>query len=152
MASGNTNFGNDQGTGTVGADGFLGPLTGSVTGDIGGTTPAAGAFTFSSQSVSDALTGTGTTRANALALVSAINVLSTSATGTGCILPDAPIGSVVTIYNNGADSSQVYAAGSQTIDGVAGATGVPLTEALRAQYTRTTALKWLSAQLGVVSA
>jgi hypothetical protein len=41
MASGNTNFGNSAGTGTVGADGFLGPLTGNVTGNVSGTVTTA---------------------------------------------------------------------------------------------------------------
>ena len=37
MANGNTNFGNAAGTGTVGADGFNGPVTGNVTGNVSGT-------------------------------------------------------------------------------------------------------------------
>lgn len=41
MASGNTNFGNSAGNGTVGADGFLGPLTGNVNGVISGVSQLA---------------------------------------------------------------------------------------------------------------
>lgn len=143
MALGNTNFGNDQATGTVGADGFLGPLTGDVT------------ATFVRQSASNALTAVGTNRGTSLALTSAINVVSTAASGTGVTLPSAAtvgIGGVVTIYNYGANPIQVYGAGSDTVDGAAAATGVPLANAKRCIYTVTAAATYISAQLGVVSA
>lgn len=125
-------------------DGFYGP--------IGGDAPSIGTFTYSAQSVADALTATGTTRATSLSLAAAINVLSTVASGTGVTLPDAPIGSTVIVFNAGANAAKVYADGSQTIDGTSGSTGVTLTNALRCTYTRTTTNKWLSAQLGVASA
>src|SRR5882757_227474 len=132
-----TDFRNDAGTGTIQSDGFIGA--------IGATTPAAGAFTYARQSVSDALTAVGTNRATSLALVSAINVVATAASGTGVTLPAAAtvgIGGIVTVYNYGANPIQVYAAGSETIDGAAAATGVPLANAKRCLYTCTTALKF----------
>jgi len=145
MAIGNTNFGNDQGTGTVGADGFLGPI-----GSPDAPSPVYASFV--SGSVADGLTAAGTNRGTALALTAAINVVSTAAASTGVVLPDAPIGATVSVFNNGANAIKVYAQGSQTVDGTAGATGATLTKALRCNYTRTTATKWLSAQLGAVSA
>lgn len=106
-------------------------------------------------STSATLTAVGTNRATALQLAKQVNNIGTAAAGTGVVLPAAAtagVGAIVTIFNNGASLIQVYGSGSDTIDGVAGATGVPLTNALRCQYFCTAAAKWLSAQLGVISA
>lgn len=129
--------------------------TGTFDGTVGGTTPAHGTFTYAAQSVADALTAVGTNRATALQLAAAVNVIATAAASTGVLLPPAltvGIGGVVTVFHDGASAIKIYATGSETIDAVAGATGVTLTNALRCQYFVTTALKWKSAQLGVVSA
>lgn len=107
------------------------------------------------ESVANALTAVGTTRANALQLAAQINNVTTAAASTGVNLPasgTAGIGAVITIYNNGASPIKVYGLASDTIDTVAGATGVTLTNALRCEYTCVAAATWISAQLGVVSA
>jgi hypothetical protein len=57
MAKGNTNFGNDAGTGTVGADGFLGPLTGNVTGNVTGS--VTGSVTSTNVTASGSLNAAG---------------------------------------------------------------------------------------------
>ena len=126
-----------------------GAVTGAsvtVTGNVSGL--------FVQGSVGNTLTATGTTRANALALTKAINNLTTVATNTGAILPD-PVtvgeGGSVVIFNAGASAAQIYAPGSTTIDGVAGATGVALTNAKRCIYYVIGGV-YVSAQLGVVSA
>ncbi len=98
------------------------------------------------------LTAVGTTRTDALALTADINNVTTAASGTGVILPAATTGRVVTIFNNGANLIQVYGAGSDTVDGQAGTSGVALTNGKRAQYFCVAAATWISAQLGVVSA
>ena len=103
-------------------------------------------------SVGNALTAVGTNRATALQLAKQVNNVTTAASGTGVTLPVGVIGMVITVYNNGANAIQVYASASETIDAVAGATGVPLTDALRCQYTYVAANTWISAQLGAVSA
>lgn len=154
---------NGGSVGTFDANGFNGA--------VGGTTPAAGAFTtvagtaftgtyftasaYFNNSVGNALTAAGTTRADALALTKQINNVTTAAAGTGVVLPavtTAGVGAIVVVFNAGASPVQVYGAGSDTIDGVAGATGVPLTNALRCLYMAVAANTWVSAQLGVVSA
>jgi hypothetical protein len=58
----------------------------------------------------------------------------------------------IRIFHAGASPVKVYASASETIDGVAGATGVTLTNALRCEYEFVAANTWISAQLGVVSA
>lgn len=144
--------------------------TGGLNGAVGGVTPAAGAFTtvsgtaftgtyftasaYFDESTSDALTAAGTTRTDALALTTAINNVTTAALNTGVVLPSAAtvgVGGHVIIYNNGVNPIKVYAAGTDTIDGTAGSTGVTLTNALRCEYRVTAAGKFLSAKLGATS-
>ena len=107
---------------------------------------------YALSSVGNALTAVGTDRATALQLAKEVNNVTTAASGTGVILPVGVIGMVVTVYNNGANPINVYASASETIDTVAGVTGVTLTNALRCQYTNVAANTWISAQLGVISA
>ncbi len=104
------------------------------------------------QSVGNALSAAGTTRADATQLAKSRNIISTATSGTGVILPVGVIGMRVSVFNNGANAVQVYASGSETIDTVAGATGVPLTNTKRADFFFNAANTWLSAQMGVVSA
>ena len=85
-------------------------------------------------SVATGLTAAGTTQANALPLTKVLNVVSTAAASTGVLLPDdliVGVGGSCTVYNDGANPIKVYATGSDTIDGTAGATGVTLTNAKR---------------------
>lgn len=132
-------------------------LASAVTGETGsgavvfGTSPtiATGTIGFST---SNALTAVGSARSDALALTSLINNVTTAAASTGVILPAGVIGQAVFVFNAGANTIQVYGAGSDTIDTVAGSTGVPLTNAKRAVYICVAANTFISAQLGVVSA
>ena len=142
---------------------------------VGATTPATGAFTTLSStglatlasaavtanitvggyvagSVGNALTAAGTTRADALQLAKQVNNITTAGANTGVILPVGVVGMRITVFNGGANAIKVYASASETIDGTAGATGVTLTNAKRADYFFTAANNWISAQLGVVSA
>lgn len=110
---------------------------------------------YQAESTAAALTAVGTNRATALAITRQQNFIGTAAASTGVVLPSAAtagIGATINIYNGGANAITVYGAGSDTIDGVAGATGVPLTNAKRCSYTVSAAATWISAQLGVVSA
>lgn len=116
---------------------------------VSGNVKATGYFL---RSVGNALTATGTTRADALQLANEVNRLTTVAAGTGAILPVGVVGMRIRIYQSGANPVKVYASASETIDGVAGATGVTLTNALRCEYEFVAANTWISAQLGVVSA
>lgn len=107
---------------------------------------------YINRSVGNALTATGTDRATALQLAKEINNVTTAAASTGVVLPVGVAGMIITVFNAGANPIQVYATASETIDGVAGATGVPLTNAKRCNYFFTAANTWISAQLGVISA
>lgn len=117
---------------------------------MNGTTP----FAVQS-SVASSLTAAGTTRATALALTKEVNVVGTAALNSGVVLPSAStvgVGGRVLVFNNGANPIKIYAAGSDTIDGIAGATGVTLTNAKRCEYIVDAAGAFISAQLGVTSA
>lgn len=103
-------------------------------------------------SAGNALTAAGTNRATALQLANQINNVTTVASGTGVILPVGAIGMRITIFNNGANSLQVYGSASETIDGVAGSTGVPLTNPNACEYFYVATNTWISAQLGGISA
>ncbi len=115
---------------------------------IGGNLSTAG---YTLESVGNALTAAGTTRADALQLAKEINNITTAAASTGVVLPVGVIGMRITVFNGGASTIKVYASGSETIDGTAGATGVNLTNANRCEYFFTAANTWISAKLGVVS-
>lgn len=102
--------------------------------------------------VSNALTAAGTTRTDALALTSTINNVTTAGAGTGVTLPASAVGQAIVVFNGGANAIKVYGAGSDTIDGVAGSTGVTLTNAKRAIFYCVAANTYISGQLGVPSA
>lgn len=104
------------------------------------------------RTATNALTAVGNNRATALAIVADFNRITTAAASTGVVLPTGVVGMSITVFNAGANPIKVYAQGSETIDGTAGATGVTLTNALRAVYVCMAAGVWISAQLGVVSA
>lgn len=153
--------------------GIVAPSGGTIAIDgasIGAVTPGSGAFTtitttgaavitgnltssgYMLRSVGNALTAVGTNRATALQLAKEVNNVTTAGSGTGVILPVGVAGMRVTVFSAGANAIQVYATASETIDTVAGSTGVPLTNTKRADFFFVAANTWVSAQLGVVSA
>ena len=103
------------------------------------------------ETTANALTATGTTRADALAITAQINRFTTVAANTGCVITFTP-GLVVVVFNDGVNPLKVYASGTTTIDGTAGSTGVTLTNALRCAYYCVATNVVVSAQLGVISA
>lgn len=96
----------------------------------------------------------GGTRALAVQLAYGMNRASVVATlNDSLALPPAVKGSSVLVINDGAAAAKIYAANgtNDTIDGVAAATGVGLTNAKRAWFYCLTAGAWQS-ELGGVSA
>ena len=78
----------------------------------------------------------GGNQATAYQLTKSFNVLGTVATNADSVkLPtDRQVGDEVLIVNDGAANAQVFGAGTDTIDGIATATGVVLTAAKRCSY------------------
>ena len=109
---------------------------------------------FLIESVTTGITAhAGGGKASATPLTTQRNYVSVCATtADSVLLPPSAVGLEVEVFNAGAAAAQVFGAGSDTIDGVATGTGVPLTNAKRAVYTCFTLGAWISAQLGVISA
>ena len=66
------------------------------------------------------------TQSTALLLTTPLNRITTAAAGSGVLLPPAIRGMEVVIANDGANATQVFASGTDTINGTAGSTGVSL--------------------------
>lgn len=99
----------------------------------------------------------GGNQATAYQLTKSFNVLGTVATNADSVkLPtDRQVGDEIIIVNDGAANAQVFGAGTDTIDGIATATGVVLTAAKRCSYycasIEAGVAAWLS-NMGVKSA
>ncbi len=120
-------------------------VTGAILGSTtitAGTTVTAGTYVLGS--VGNALTAAGTDRATALQLAKQVNNVTTAAASTGVVLPVGAIGMEITLVNNGAETLQVYASASETINGTAGATGITLAATKFAKYWFTAADTWIS--------
>jgi len=100
MATGNTNFGNDQATGTVGADGFLGPVTGALTsGSIAGTLTSA-PTTYAA---------IGAAQGSARQIGNVFTVIVTATTSAqGIKLPTAATGRLIYIFTTGTKAPLLY--------------------------------------------
>lgn len=100
------------------------------------------------QSFANGITATaGGTRAAAIPLRAAINRITTCATAADSVaLPPAVGGQELTLINSGAAATQVFAAvgTSDTINGVAAATGISLAAAGKAQFVSPGAGLWFS--------
>lgn len=141
----------------------LSGATMAAPGAIGGGTPAAvtgttvtGAAIVSTQTrsetgIEDTLTAhAGGTQGAALALsatksVHHITVCATN--GDSVSLPVLAVGQIHTVINSGAATCQVYGAGTSTINDVATATGVTLTNGKAAQFIAVATGKWYSVAL-----
>ena len=102
------------------------------------------------ESFTDAVTahaGGGPT--NAVALTTELIRVSTVATsGDSVALPPSSPGLTIIVVNTGANPMQVFGAGTDTINGVATATGVSQMQASVVHYVCTTAGAWLASGLG----
>lgn len=98
------------------------------------------------QTLSDTPTVTANatqTQAAATALVSMINRVSTVVTqGDGVRLPASAVGLSIVIINRGANAVQVYGAGTDTINGIATATGISQGVNTQATYTCSVSGNW----------
>lgn len=103
----------------------------------------------------DAKTATGSTRADAYAITASLTQFTTTASGTGAVLPSLisagnPIyQQIYFVKNDGAETLTVYAPGSATISGTAGATGVSVLAAEGAMFLQLAAgTSWIVFPMG----
>lgn len=80
--------------------------------------------------------GTTQTQAGATLADGDFNIVTVANSSDGVILPQAAKGTVIWL-KGGANNGKLYATGSGTIDGTAGATGVTLTASRTAVYVAT---------------
>ena len=120
-----------------------GTYSGTFDGLIGSITPAAAVVTtlnasgiVTMGSIGTALTAVGTSRTDALALTKQFNKIATvGATTAGVILPASAVGVPIYVWNSATSNSMhIYGAGSDTIDGTAGATGVTMAHAMGGMF------------------
>lgn len=96
------------------------------------------------RTVSTGLTATGTVLADALALVSHNNVVSTTALNTGVKLPDAVIGSIIFVQNNGANPLNLFPpTSSGTLNGGSAGAAVTIAAAAGNMCVRLSSTDWL---------
>lgn len=91
-------------------------------------------------SVEDSITATaGGTKAAAYKLSATISRISVAASSGDSVLLPTPayVGQILQVINDGASPIDIYGSNSDTIDGVATATGVVLTNASRSFFTCT---------------
>lgn len=115
---------------------------------------ALGFFNNLRLSVATALTAhAGGGKASALPLAATFNNVSTVANmADSVVLKPALFGTIQLINNAGVNAMQVFGQGNDTIDGVATATGVPLSATKRCLFICFTNGAWTSFQLGAPSA
>ena len=96
--------------------------------------------------VTNTLTATGSTNADALALNSAINRVSTTAAGTGVILPQpVEAGAMVAVINSGANALLVYPGTGSTINALTATTGgFSIAAGGRALFVAVTSTSWFA--------
>lgn len=90
--------------------------------------------------VGDGLVATGTTQATALLLSNDLNIFSTVASSTGCILPNGAENDKYAVVNGGASSLTIYPPVGGTLAGAAVNTGYTLAAASSISFTFTAAL------------
>lgn len=104
------------------------------------------AGSLATMSYADSLTAIGTTQGGALALLAMVNRIATStntaAPYNGVSLPAAVAGLEITVVNSSGKQVQVYGSGTDTINGIATATGVTQGAGVVALYCCTTAGAW----------
>ncbi len=143
MANANTNFGNGAGTGTVGADGFLGPLTGNVTGNVIGN--VTGAVTATGVVLDTALVAAAgsNSQANSTALTKPLNIVVTvSATTRGVKLPVATTGKQVEVINGVTTNMKVYPATNGKIGSAATNANISLASLGAKIFTAKNTTQW----------
>jgi hypothetical protein len=123
--------------------------TGSITLSTPSTFVAPGEVrvtTSLSKSISATVTAAGTNQGTGTALTSDYNAVTTTASGTGVVLPTAatPFGREVTIVNRGANPLVVYPASGAAIDGAATNAGIAVPVNGEVSFFSASTTQWYS--------
>lgn len=119
-----------------------------------GQEPSSQVTNYQFQSTQDNLVAKGSNQATAFLLAGQVNYgamlnrFTTVPLGSGCVLPAAVSGLSIGIINSGANPLQVYGLGGDTINGVAGSSGVPMMVNSFAFFQCLTTGQWFTVDLG----
>lgn len=91
-----------------------------------------------------ALTATGTTQTDALALTKQKNIVTTTAAGTGVVLPTAIAGMTITVFNRGANTLNCYPATGAAINALAANAAKTIAAGASETFTASSATQWYS--------
>ena len=100
--------------------------------------------TLYSDGTTTGITAAGTTQGTGTALTKSYNIVTTTPSGTGVVLPTATVGMKVRIVNKGANALNVYPASGGTIDGAAANAAVVLPVGTTATYQASSGTQWYS--------
>lgn len=132
-----------QATTTNAAAVFRGNGTGTTQLGAAAASPVSALYYFA-LTTGGTLTAAGTTQGTALVLAAQINEITTAAAGTGVLLPNVAVGTVITIFNRGANAVLVYPPAGDNIEASAANVGVSLAVGATGRYIPTTATQWRS--------
>lgn len=107
--------------------------------------------TATTRTTAEGLVAAGTLIGDGTALTSFVNVVATTASGTGVVLPDAPVGVTIRIQNNGANTLNVWPPnGSGTLNGASAGTAITVATTVGVDCTRMSSTNWLCVRLGAL--
>ena len=136
-------FGNNDTTAKLGRAGS-GPLsyTGAmaISGNITGANIISNAFVING--VTTGITAAGTQQSNATALTTSINIVTTTSSGTGVVLPTAVGGMIVSVINAGGNSLAVYPATNGVINSQSANVAYSLVAGGRLQFVAGNTTQW----------
>lgn len=136
-------FGNSDSTGKLGRAG-TGPLTyaGAFTasGNVTGANVTATAHLING--VTTGITAAGTQQSNATALTTSINIVTTTNSGTGVVLPTAVGGMIISVINAGGNTLAVYPATNGVINSQSANVAYSLGAGGRLQFVAGNTTQW----------
>lgn len=95
--------------------------------------------------VTDSITATGTTNADAVALSTVINRVTTTAASTGAVLMAPEAGSAVVVINSGANALLVYPSTGASINALTATTGgFSVAAGGRAMFVGISSTRWFA--------
>jgi hypothetical protein len=102
-------------------------------------------------STSAAITAAGTTQGTGTALTSDFNIVTTTASGTGVVLPTTVAGKETLVVNRGANALLVYPATGAAIDGLSANIAISIPVNSWIKFDASSATQWYSSANGVTN-
>lgn len=105
--------------------------------------PGGGGGGGAATTIDGGVTATGVNRTGAYAIFKTVTIFDTVPFGTGAVLPPWSVNRIfTTVATSAANNLQVYGNGTDTLNGVAGATGLPVTAGSVVNFAANTPGAW----------